>query len=83
MSYCIDANVFITAWYVTYPKKTFPTLYRELESKLSSQIILIKPIFDEIEPIPGGDKKLDILNKNEKTIYRRVNSKDYYAHSSR
>ena len=61
MSYCVDANVFITAWYERYPKRTFPTLYRELKSKLPSQIILIKPIFDEIEPIENH--KLAILDK--------------------
>ena len=63
MSYCIDANVFITAWHRDYPQHIFPKLYRELKSKLSDQIIIIKPIFDEIEPITGGDKKLNLLDK--------------------
>ena len=53
MSYCIDANVFITVWHVTYPRKIFPTLYRAMENKLSGNIILIKPVFDEIEPVSG------------------------------
>ena len=53
MSYCVDANVFITAWNVTYPKSIFPTLYREMEGKLPNHIILIKPVFDEIEPVSG------------------------------
>ena len=53
MSYCIDANVFITVWHVTYPRKIFPTLYREMENKLSGNLILIKPVFDEIEPVSG------------------------------
>ena len=63
MSYCIDANVFITASHRDYPQHIFPKLYRELKSKLSDQIIIIKPIFDEIEPITGGDKKLNLLDK--------------------
>ena len=53
MSYCLDADVFITAWNVTYPKSVFPTLYQEMQGKLPSEIILIKPIFDEIEPVSG------------------------------
>ena len=53
MSYCIDANVFITVWHITYPREIFPTLYRAMENKLSGNIILIKPVFDEIEPVSG------------------------------
>ena len=53
VSYCVDANVFITAWNLTYPKSIFPTLYREMEEKLPDHIILIKPVFDEIEPVSG------------------------------
>jgi len=53
MSYCIDANVFITVWHVTYPRKIFPTLYRAMGNKLPGNIILIKPIFDQIEPVSG------------------------------
>ena len=63
MSYCVDANVFITAWYATYPPKTFPSLYPEMESKLPNKIILIKPIFDEIEPISGSKKSAEELRK--------------------
>ena len=59
MSYCVDANVFITAWYQTYPIKLFPNLYQEIKNKLSNQIIIIKPIFDEIGPLSKGD--LDTL----------------------
>ena len=53
MSYCVDANIFLTAWHVTYPKTIFPTLYREMEEKMPDHIILIKPVFDEIEPVSG------------------------------
>jgi len=49
----VDANVFITTWNVTYPQSIFPTLYKEMERKLPGHIILIKPVFDEIEPVSG------------------------------
>ena len=60
MSYCVDANVFMTAWYVTYPPDVMPTLYKELETKLLNNIIFIKPIFDEIEPTSDKKTKEDL-----------------------
>lgn len=54
MSYCLDANVFITAWHESHPPEIFPTLYKKMEDILPEKIILIKPIFDEIEPLPSG-----------------------------
>ncbi|MBC6414188.1 MAG: DUF4411 family protein [Chromatiales bacterium] len=69
MNYCVDANVFITVWHTTYPKDIFPSLYPEMESKLLGKIILIKPIFDEIEPIlPEKERKLinGQISDNEK-----------------
>ena len=62
MSYCIDANVFITVWHVTYPRKIFPTLYQKMENILPANIILIKPVFDEIEPV-SGKKDVQKLQK--------------------
>lgn len=64
MSYCIDANVFITVWHVTYPREIFPTLYREMESKLPGNIILIKPVFDEIEPVSGRKEKAKLQKEH-------------------
>ncbi len=57
MKYCLDANVLITAWHKNYPPKTFPTLYQEMENKLPDKIIIIEPIFDQIEPITDNDLK--------------------------
>lgn len=57
MTYCLDANVLITAWNKSYPQNVFPTLYTEMERQLHDKIILIKPIFDEIDPIRSQDKK--------------------------
>lgn len=56
MKYCVDANVFITAWYTTYPPRMFPSLYRKMESVIRDRTVIIKPIFDEIEnfSIPEG-----------------------------
>ena len=71
MSYCIDTNVFITAWHRDYPKHIFPKLYHELKSKLSDQIIIIKPIFDEIEPVTGGDTKLNLLDKETPNEHKK------------
>ena len=59
MSYCVDANVFITAWHETYSQKVLPSLYQEIKNRLSNEIIIIKPIFDEIEPLSEED--LDTL----------------------
>lgn len=64
-NYCVDANVFITAWHVNYPLNVFPSLWEELARK-RDKIILIKPIFDEIEPVPSSDAKLDIAKKRNK-----------------
>ena len=55
--YCVDANIFITAWYKSYPIDIFSSLWEQI-SKCRNDIILIKPIFNEIEPISPSDKKL-------------------------
>lgn len=63
--YCVDANIFITAWGVSYPIEVFLSLWGQLaESK--DEIILIKPIFVEIDPIPSADNKLTVDKKREK-----------------
>jgi hypothetical protein len=63
--YCVDANIFLAAWYKSYPRHIFSSLWKQL-SECRSDIILIKPIFDEIEPISPSDKKLPIEKKREK-----------------
>ena len=54
--YCVDANIFITAWNVSYPRHIFPSLWEQLIQH-QNEIVLIAPIFDEIEPILPADKK--------------------------
>ena len=53
--YCIDANVFITAWNESHPVDVFPSLWLQLVNH-RTDMILIKPIFDEIDPILQTDK---------------------------
>jgi len=63
--YCIDANVFITAWHLDYKESVLPTLWAEIAKK-KDQIIIIKNIYDEIEPISSADKRLTTTKKKEK-----------------
>ena len=56
MRYCVDANVFITAWNDDYPQDVFPKVYTEIKQAVND-IIIIKPIFDEIDPISPSHKK--------------------------
>ncbi len=63
--YCVDANIFLTAWNVTYPKRTFPTLWKKIAENKSNTII-IKPVFDEIEPVSSGDNTKSLSYKKVK-----------------
>lgn len=58
--YCIDANTLITAWNIHYPENVFSSLWKKLANH-QDNIILIKPIFDQIDPILQQDR-----NKTEK-----------------
>jgi len=55
--YCLDANVLIECWNESHRYETFPRLYVEMERKLPSRIILIRPIFDQIELDPESEEK--------------------------
>jgi hypothetical protein len=52
----VDTNCFITAWYIYYPPSVFASLWEQLVEK-KDLIVLIKPIFDEIEK-PSSPKEL-------------------------
>ena len=43
-----DTNIFITAWWHTYPSDIFPTLWTQL-SQNSKQITILQPIFTELK----------------------------------
>ena len=59
--YCLDANVFITGWNETYRIKNFPSLWKQIAQN-RSDIILIKPIYDQI--IQEGDSLTTWLKEN-------------------
>ena len=56
MMYCMDTNSFITAWHIYYPPLVFPSLWQNIVAQRNN-FIIIKPIYDEIEPINSGDIK--------------------------
>jgi hypothetical protein len=63
--YCVDANIFITAWYINYPPHILSSLWEHI-AECRDDIVLIKPVFDEIEPISSSDHKLSRDKKREK-----------------
>lgn len=63
--FCLDANVLLTAWHVTYPPRIFAPLW-DLIGANKDQILLIKPVFDEIEPISSSDRRLGAQQRAEK-----------------
>lgn len=63
--YCADANIFITGWYISYPPRIFYPLWEQI-AQHQADIVLIKPVFDEIEPIPSSDRRLAIDTIKEK-----------------
>ena len=63
--YCIDANIFITAWNVSHPTDVFPGLWRKLAHH-RTDVVLIKPIFDEIDPISQQDRNKTEREKADK-----------------
>ena len=67
--YCIDANIFITAWYKLYPPRIFETLWEQI-SECKDEIMLIKPVYNEIEPYSSGDAKLPLEKRMEKYSLR-------------
>jgi len=52
--YCVDSGVFITSWNISYPIRMFPEVWSELEAK-KDQLLIIKPMFDEIDPPSASD----------------------------
>ena len=72
--YCLDANVFITCWHNTYPIKIFPSLWKQI-AQHQSDIILIKPIYDQIivEDQIVVKKDQIIVKKDPLTTWLREN----------
>ena len=64
--YCMDADIFIGSWNDKYKPSIFPTLWGELFNAKNS-FSIIKPIYDEIDPISATDiKKLTPEELKEK-----------------
>ena len=61
--YCLDANIFIDPWFRDYPPHIFPTLWKNI-SKYKDKFIIIKEIFNEIDPLPKST--IDLEEKNSK-----------------
>ncbi len=63
--YCVDANIFIEPWYTLYLEEIFKSLWVQLANH-RDEMILIKPIYDQIEPISSNHKNLVLDEKREK-----------------
>ena len=60
MIYCLDASALINSWNEIYSIRILPSLWEKIvEHKTNLQII--KPIFDEVEPPTGNDKRSSYL----------------------
>ena len=65
-SFCLDANILITAWYENYPVDILPSLWEQL-AICRNEFVLIKPIYDETDPITPHDRnKMSIDEKKVK-----------------
>lgn len=58
--FCLDANIFITAWKKLYPIEVFPSLWDQFVEQ-KDKIVIIKPIFNELRK--GQDELFDWINK--------------------
>ena len=47
--FCLDTNIFMTPWKDTHPIDIFQPLWREM-ANMRDRMILLKPIYDEIDP---------------------------------
>lgn len=82
MTYTLDANVFITAWNNHYPMSVFPTLWECLDSDhIRQQIVFIKPVYNEIDPIPPHHQQWPAEKKQERYSLRTwLESRGYRVH---
>ena len=73
-NYCIDASAFIAAWNVSHPIDVFPSLWSQLANR-RDDMVLIEPIFDEIDPISQQDKSKTEKEKTDKyPLHMWINS---------
>lgn len=55
--FCLDANVFITAWYRSYPPRIFGPIWKGLANE-TERIGFIRPVYDEIDTIQAQHRHL-------------------------
>ena len=79
--YCVDANIFIEAWNNSYRKQVFPTLWEQI-AQHQKDIVLIKPIYDQIDPISALDNKLEPKKKEERYPLRTWLEKNSFETTS-
>ena len=63
--YCVDASAIIAAWVTRYPEDVFPSLWLQL-AEHRTDMALIKPIYDQIDPMSQADKGKPELEKRKK-----------------
>ncbi len=65
--YCVDANIFIQPWHNIYPQtqEVFRPVW-ELLAEHRHKMILIKPIYDQIEPMRPDERNLALDERQEK-----------------
>lgn len=64
-NYCVDASAIIAAWVTRYPEDVFPSLWLQL-AEHRTDMALIKPIYDQIDPMSQADKGKPELEKRKK-----------------
>ncbi len=52
--YCLDTNIFITAWNIHYPPVVFPSLWEQLAEQ-SKQLVVIEPVLHELKGTVDDD----------------------------
>ena len=75
-SYCLDADVLITAWNVYYRPQNFPSFYKELATKLPKSSVYVKEIFSEIRVTENIYNGIDLRTwiQNHKISIIRLSS---------
>lgn len=75
--FCLDANILIASWNQIYPENTFPSLWEEL-AKCQAEIILIKPIYEQIDPMSQDDRNKSDAEKRKKYPLRMWLIENYF-----
>lgn len=73
-----DASAFIAAWNIHYHMQIFPSLWEEI-GRNKSEIILIKPIYDEIDPVSASDKNKSVAELQDKYPLRMWMNKSHFV----